>query len=141
MKKMIIIAMFILSIVVIYAQTNFPRPCMVRVIDTDGSSITSGTDLSFVATINNGSTNTLTHTSTGCGFQAAGGNIYAKIELGNFYIQWAQGNIVTLIVTRSTDQASGTEIITIPDNDTNVLWWGRPGAYPGTPLELIGQLM
>jgi len=137
MKKFIILAILILSVALILAQTNTPRACYVRILNTDGSAITSGENLSFEATINNGSTNTLTNTSTGCNFTIAGGNTYAKIELGNFYIQWEQGNIVTVIVTRSTDQASGTEIITIPDNETNSIWWGRPGAYPGTPLELI----
>lgn len=137
MKKIIILALLVLGISLMFAQTNTPRSLYVRVVNQDQSAITSGTGLAFTAT-STGSPNTLTHLSTGCNFTTAGGQTYAKVELGNFINQWLMGDVVTVTVTRSADNAVGVQVVTIPDATANTIWWGRlpSTTYPGSPIVL-----
>lgn len=145
MKKIIIIAVFVMCLALMYGQTNTPRTLYVHVVNQNLSTIPNGNGLTFTAT-STGSSNTLTHLSTGCGFQVTTVptgvvQTHAKIQLGNFINQWVTGDQITLTVTRISDNATGTITVTIPDNGTTSIWWGRlpnpPTTYPGSPLVLV----
>lgn len=139
MRKHLFI-LFVLTLIAVglFAQ-NTPRVLNVRMVNQDGSALPNvPADITWQATINNGSVNTLIQSSPGCGFTYGGGQLYAKIELGNFSAQWVNGNTVTINIQRVSDGATGSA-----DNivlaGTGTIWWGREpvATYGGAPVMLI----
>lgn len=154
MKKTLIALFVLLMAVGLFAQGNSPRVLYVRLVDSVGAPLTNtitggGTagqtttdGITFVATLLNGSAEPKTNLSLDFGYYFAGGNLYAKVQLGNFSEQWAMGNVLTVDVTRASDGATGlADNIVIPDNGTGTIWWGRPGAYPGAPISLVAEVL
>jgi hypothetical protein len=144
MKKItiILIGLFVLSVGLV-AQTN-PRTLYVRLVNQDGSSLPNNTEgITFQARLMKPNAGELNQSSNDCGFYFAGGNLYAKVQLGNFNgINWAQGDRVEMDVQRASDNSVGSDHnIIIPDNTGTAIWWGRPPSgtttYPGNPIYLI----
>ncbi|MDP1270929.1 hypothetical protein, partial [Klebsiella pneumoniae] len=46
---------------------------------------------------------TRTHKTTGFGFVYGNGNMYAKIELGNFGVEWLPGDTLYVVICRQGD--------------------------------------
>jgi len=128
MKKYLLILTILSVLSAGLFAINMTRTLYVPLKNSDNSVITTTTGLTFTATISNGSVNTLTQASTGCGFQLINGTQNAKIQLGNFSIQWATGNIVTIHVTRSlpaVPAAGMLDNITLPAG-TGAIAWATP---------------
>ena len=144
MKKItiILIGLFVLSVGLV-AQTN-PRTLYVRLVNQDGSSLPNNTEgITFQARLMKPNAGELNQSSYDCGFYFAGGNLYAKVQLGNFNgVNWAEGDRVEMDVQRASDNSVGSDHnIIIPDNTGTAIWWGRPPSgtttYPGNPIYLI----
>lgn len=139
MKKHLFLAIVLIFIAVGLFSQNTPRVLNVRLVNQDLTPLpNTPADITWQATINNGSVNTLIQSSPGCGFTFGGGNLYAKIELGNFSAQWVNGNTVTINVQRISDGATGSaDDIVLAGAGT--IWWGREpvATYGGAPVVLI----
>lgn len=146
MKKftLLLVSLLILSVGLL-AQTN-PRTLYVRLVNQDGSSLDNSTvGITFQARLMLPGAGELTETGPDCGFYYVGGNLYAKVQLGNFHgVNWSAGDRVEMDVQRASDNSVGSDHnIIIPDGAGSALWWGRPAGsttYPGSPIYLIPQV-
>jgi len=147
MKKITILLISLLMLSVgLVAQTN-PRTLYVRLVNQDGSSLTNDiTGITFQARLMKPNAGELNQSSPDCGFYFAGGNLYARVQLGNFnLVNWAAGDRVEMDVQRASDNSVGSDHnIIIPDATGIAIWWGRPPSgtttYPGSPIYLIPQV-
>lgn len=120
------------------AQMTTPRMLEFRIVNSDGSPLARDTTgLEFKATLLGMERN---HRSYNFGYFYAENCMYAKIQLGNFGVQWAPGDTVNFVITKQDSTFSmGKAEITIPDG-VQAIWWGRPSAhgkdYPGEPVRL-----
>ena len=136
------LALFLLLLAVMLgclsAQMPNPRMLEIRIVNFDGSPLARDTTgLEFNATMLGVEK---THRSYNFGYFYAEECMYAKINLGNFGIQWMPGDTVSFVVTRQDSTFSlGKAEIEIPDG-VQAIWWGRPSShgkeYPGEPVHL-----
>lgn len=85
------------------------------------------------------------HNFTGFGFLAAKGGVYAKIQLGNFGMDWREGDIVSMQVKRDKPLALGEPFrIAIPEGSSTIMWGVSDEVsqtYPGSPLRLCPVIL
>lgn len=115
-----------------------PRAWYFLLLDAKGNALPDEVERFQSRSVLNGVTRT--HKTTGFGFVYGNGNIYAKIELGNFGVEWLPGDTLDVLICRQGDPATGTRIILpIPDG-YSAIWWGQPVTlgkeYPGEPVRL-----
>lgn len=111
-------------------------------VEADGSSLADTTGLSFSADLHG---ITRTHTYFNFNIFSGDGNVYAKIQLGNFGIDWSRGDTLTFRARRTAPFAiSGPAKLVIPEGSGPV-WWGAPQKYgqvfPGSAVRLCPVLL
>lgn len=105
------------------AQMAVPRLLFVQITEADGSPLADTTGLVFEAVLH-GITRDQHHTDFG--FFRGRGDLYAKLQLGNFGAGWAAGDKVSFQAFKSKPYASTRPLkIEIPEGGA-IIWWGRP---------------
>lgn len=105
------------------AQMTSPRLLFVRITEADGSPLADTTGLAFQATLHGISRDA--H-YTDFGFFRGRGDMYAKLQLGNFGIGWEAGDTVNFQAFRNNPYSSTRPLeIEIPEGGA-IIWWGRP---------------
>ncbi len=130
---------FAVSTSILVAQPTMPRRIFIRVTDETGSPLDDDLESLRFETKLNGSVRY--DNSFDFGFIYAGGNVYAKIQLGNYGVYWTTGDTLTVSITQSLDILYlSTFKIIIPEGYDTV-WWGRPcengKSYPGEAAKLL----
>lgn len=105
------------------AQMTSARLLFVRITEADGSPLADTTGLAFKATLHCVSRDAL---YTDFGFFRGRGDLYAKLQLGNFGVGWEAGDTVSFLAFRNNPYSSTRPLeIEIPEGGA-IIWWGRP---------------
>lgn len=143
MKKLFLLSvLLILSATAINAQTTSPRSFIIRLVEADRSSVSDTTGLSFTANLHG---RTRTHTHFNFGIFSGDGNVYSKVQLGNFGIEWVSGDTLIFQARRATPLAITEPAELVITEGAGPVWWGAPKKYgqdfPGSPLRLCPVLL
>ena len=136
MKRTLIFLAMIISFGSLMSQVPNPRLLFLRVVNTDGSSLSDTTGISFEAVFHGVTRN---HRAHDFSVTQGGGDVYARVQLGNFNVSWENGDEISINILRQNPfSSSGYVTITIPDGYTSI-WWGCPpkwGDFPGEAVPL-----
>ena len=136
MRRTLVLLTIVLGLGLLFAQTPNPRLFFLRVVNPDGSSLPDTTGISFLATLHGV---TRTHKTHDFSVTQGGGDVYVRVQLGNFGVMWDRGDTLTIIVLRSEPLSStGPVNYVIPDGADSI-WWGCPpqwGEFPGEAAPL-----
>jgi len=141
MKPLFVILTLVMlaSSVSLIAQMTTPRVLALRILDSDGSSLPDITDELQLQVSLKGIVRTEKDISFG--FAHGLGDVYAKIQLGNFGFEWAPGDTVDVTVTRNSIPYSKAHVRIVIPPGTYTMYWGRQDTpdreYPGEPVRLF----
>lgn len=136
MKIALLTLILLLGMASLFAQVPNPRLFFLRVVNADGSSLPDTTGISFVATFHGVER---THKTHDFSITTGGGDVYARVQLGNFGVMWNEGDTLTVnVLRREPFSTTGPVSFTIPDGSDSI-WWGCPpqwGDFPGEAVPL-----
>ena len=139
--KSIMILLLLLSCftVSLSAQFSMPRTIYFRLVEPDGRSLPRDTTgISFTATLRD---NVKYHTTFNFGYLYGGNDLFSRIQLGNFDLDWTAGDTLTYQAFRRSPLSKTREIYIVIPEGAETVWWGRPPDkkrqdYPGEPVPL-----
>lgn len=141
MKRALLPLILLLGLASLFAQVPNPRLFFLRVVNADGSSLPDTTGISFIATFHGVER---THKTHDFSITTGGGDVYARVQLGNFRVMWNDGDTLTVNVLRDKPLSStGPVSFVIPEGYESI-WWGCPpqwGEFPGEAAPLYPYIL
>ncbi|HOY85571.1 MAG TPA: hypothetical protein PLQ80_09790 [Candidatus Syntrophosphaera sp.] len=130
--------MILVSSACLLAQMTTPRVLVIRILDQDGSSLPDIKEEMKLQAILNGAERT--ENDVDFGYAYGLGDLYAKIQLGNFGLEWAPGDTVNVVISRIGSHFSQARMKFIIPDGSYPVFWGRIDTperdFPGEPVRL-----